>query len=92
MFDKPVLRLAVTRLVGPTASVVAPQWLTGYLWSQARADDRLEHVRVRVAPGRIGVALFVLAAEDTGARLSARSICARALEASDELRDWRLAD
>ncbi|MGW4380588.1 hypothetical protein [Kitasatospora sp. NPDC004531] len=92
MSDKPILRLTVTRLVGPDTALVAPRWLTGQLWSQSRADDRLEHVRVRVAPGRIGVALFLLAAEDGGARLSARSICARALDASDELRDWRLAE
>jgi hypothetical protein len=92
MSDKPILRLTVTQLVGPTALVVAAQWLTGHLWCQARAEDRLEHVRVRVTPGRIGVALFLLAAEDRGARLSARSICARALDASDELRDWHLAE
>ncbi|MEV7214534.1 hypothetical protein AB0O31_15745 [Kitasatospora cineracea] len=93
MSDKPILRLTVTRLVGPAAAPeVAPQWLTGHLWGQARAEDRLEHVRVRVTPGRIGVALFLLAAEDRGARRSARSICARALDASDELRDWHLAE
>ncbi|MFD8480472.1 hypothetical protein [Kitasatospora sp. NPDC059673] len=87
-----LLRLTLTQLVGPSATVVAPQWLTGHLWCHARAGDRLEHVRVRVAPGRIGVALFLLAAEQSGARQSARSICARALDASDELRDWRLAE
>ncbi|MEV7119301.1 hypothetical protein [Kitasatospora griseola] len=92
MTDKPILRLTLTQLVGPSAVVVAPQWLTGRLWRQALADDRLEHVRVRVAPGRIGVALFLLAAEETAARRSARSICARALDTSDELRDWRLAE
>ncbi|MFF2548055.1 hypothetical protein ACFVUY_36590 [Kitasatospora sp. NPDC058063] len=92
MSDKPILHLTLTRLVGPPALLVAPQWLTGHLWCQARAADRLEHVRVRVTPGRIGVALFLLAAEEADARRSARFICARALETSDELRDWRLAE
>ncbi len=92
MMDQPVLRLTLTHLVGPADAVVAPQWLTEHLWCQARAVDRLEHVRVRVAPGRIGVAMFVLAADEFGAVRSARAVCARALGASGELRGWRFAE
>ncbi|MBD0669720.1 hypothetical protein [Streptomyces sp. CBMA156] len=88
----PVLRLTLTQLVGPAAAAVAPQWLTGHLWRQARAGDRLEHVRVRVTPGRIGVALFLLAADEAGARRTARFLCTRALGEAYELRDWRLAE
>ncbi|MFE0045520.1 hypothetical protein [Streptomyces albireticuli] len=55
------------------------------LWVAATAEDRLEHISVRCAPGRLHLGIFTL--EPPGAA-AALDICRRALAMSPLLRDW----
>ncbi|MFE4856334.1 hypothetical protein [Streptomyces sp. NPDC056670] len=72
--------------------VVDHHLLGDLLWVVADVGDRLEHVYVQAAPGRLGVVLYLLADSPRSARPVALAICRRALRTSPLLRGWRVAE
>lgn len=58
------------------------------LWVAAAAEDRLEHISVRSAPGRIHLGIFTTAPPEAVAGTVALGICRRALAMSPLLCGW----
>ncbi|GIG62989.1 hypothetical protein Lfu02_73610 [Longispora fulva] len=85
------LHLITLALAGPTDAQPDPTAVTEQLWARCRPEDRIEHFRVRIDPGHIDVAVFVLAESRSAGLDTARALCARALEHSPELSRWLLA-
>ncbi|MCD9141331.1 hypothetical protein [Streptomyces albireticuli] len=85
------MRLTVITLAATGTG--APQVLDGaqvsdLLWVAATAEDRLEHISVRCAPGRLHLGIFTLEPPGAAAGAAALDICRRALAMSPLLRDW----
>ncbi|MFE5868453.1 hypothetical protein ACFQ6V_07335 [Streptomyces roseifaciens] len=58
------------------------------LWAAAAAEDRLEHISTRCAPGRLHLGIFTTALSEAAAEAAALGICRRAPATSPLLRDW----
>lgn len=69
-----------------------PVAITDLLWSHARPENHVEHLRVRAGPDGIDLAVFVLAEDEGTALLTARDLCTRALRGTPGLADWHLVD
>jgi hypothetical protein len=96
---------AVTLQPRDTASVrsVRPEVVTDLLWLYATAQDRIEHIRVHVAPFRMIVVFFTLDNEYS-TRVNAprqvddsdssedplRSLCGRMIQASSVMPGWQV--
>ncbi len=84
------MHLIPIQLVGPASTPIDPQLLAYVIRSHAGPADRVEHLRVHVEPGRIGLALFLLAESEADAELAAHQLCRRALEDTPLLAQWQL--
>ncbi|MEX2984308.1 hypothetical protein [Streptomyces sp. C36] len=74
---------------GPGArQVLDAAQVSAVLWVAAVAEDRLEHVSIRCAPGHVHLGIFTLARSEATAAAAALGICRRALAMSPLLRDW----
>ncbi|MFE0459606.1 hypothetical protein ACFW1A_10135 [Kitasatospora sp. NPDC058965] len=81
--------LIVLQLHGPGTDFPDPARLTETLASLTESGDRVEHLRVLCGPGRIDLAVFLLATSARTAEVVARALCLRAL-ALPELLLWQL--
>ncbi|MFE0458541.1 hypothetical protein ACFW1A_04660 [Kitasatospora sp. NPDC058965] len=84
------MHLITTQLVGPASTPIDPQLLAYVIRSHAEPADRVEHLRVHVEPGRIGLAVFLLADNEADAEQATRRLCHRALENTPLLAQWHL--
>jgi hypothetical protein len=84
------MHLITTQLVGPTSASIDPQLLAYVIRSHAEPADQLEHLRVHAEPGRIGLAVFLLAESEADAELATHQLCRRALEGTPLLAQWQL--
>jgi hypothetical protein len=84
--------LIALALTGPDTRRPDPDEIVALIQEHAEPVDQVEHVRVRVQPGRIDIAFFLLAREPRFARQAAQVICRRVLVHTVWLTEWRLTD
>ncbi|MQS00784.1 hypothetical protein FNX44_002570 [Streptomyces sp. OF1] len=58
------------------------------LWATARAEDRLEHIRVKQGPGYLDLVLLHSTETPDEALRAAQRLCARAYATAPFLSDW----
>ncbi|WP_035841484.1 hypothetical protein [Kitasatospora azatica] len=80
--------LITLRLTGPDTASVDPDCLTALIESLIEPADGVEHLRVLCRPGRIDLAVFVLAGSAGAAGRAAHALCRRVV-AEPPLADWR---
>ncbi|MER5637889.1 hypothetical protein ABT095_13145 [Kitasatospora sp. NPDC002227] len=84
------MHLITLQLSGPAGVLLDPELLAELIDSHSEASDRLEHLRARSAPGRVDLALFLLADDELAADRAARAVCRRAIERTHWLTAWQL--
>ncbi|MEU1671203.1 hypothetical protein ABZ752_04110 [Streptomyces roseifaciens] len=85
------MRLTVITLAATGAGarqVLDGAQVAAVLWVAATAEDLLEHISTRCAPGRLHLGIFTTARSEAAAEAAALGICRRALAMSPLLRDW----
>jgi hypothetical protein len=95
--------ITLHRRDGASAGRVPAEVVTDLLWLYASAQDRIEHIRVHVAPSRMIVVFFTLDSEQTvrvgGPRPLGhscrpeeplRSLCRRMIRASSLMPGWQV--
>ncbi|MFC6084044.1 hypothetical protein [Sphaerisporangium aureirubrum] len=61
---------------------------TDLVWAHTRQDEGLEHLRVRTAPDRIDIVLFICAPQEESAEEIAWRICGRVVRLVPALQGW----
>ena len=64
------------------------QFVMDLIWLSVTPRDRIEHVRVLAGPRGFDVVWFALGDDSEAARLNAKRICQRAIQATPVLADW----
>jgi hypothetical protein len=78
--------MARIMLHGPVDQLLSAMVVTDLLWSHARLDDHIEHIRVTSGPGWAKVVVFTPAAD----RTVLTDFIRRALNDSPSLAGWRV--
>ncbi|MFE0461014.1 hypothetical protein ACFW1A_17370 [Kitasatospora sp. NPDC058965] len=84
------MQMITLHLTGPDFPEPDEAAVTELIQSHAEPADRVEHLRVQGRPGRLDLALFLLADDRSAAEHTARALCLRALRSAPWLADWRL--
>ncbi|AWL85505.1 hypothetical protein BF14_005785 [Streptomyces griseus] len=73
---------------GPRTSLPAGT-VCDILWTIARTEDRLEHIRVQLGPGYLDLVLLHSTKTPDEALRAAQRLCARAYATAPCLSDWK---